>query len=123
MWFRLKKVRTLGIIERISIQRLKDQVLNEVAITYKYYFQGGLYYGKGYLYIHDFLKNSEFRIYLDGDEEPILEIGSERWKTEEHIESMLLSRYPSVFVYFDPLEPYRSRLDSLNYVSSVDIVV
>jgi hypothetical protein len=96
-------------------------VLPEVKIKYKYYFQGGVYFGKGYLLVSDFLDEKEYNVYINEDKLVVLEVDGERILSSEHIESYLLNFYPSVFVYIDPIEPYLYRLDSLNKTSNVSV--
>jgi hypothetical protein len=122
IWFQLRKVKTLAGIERLDLGFIRpDIILPEVRVKFKYYFQGGLYYGKGYLLVSDFLDGENYELYRDSNDLPVLEIGSQVVVSEEHIESYLTNRYPSVFVYIDPIEPYRFRLEGLNKTRSAEV--
>jgi hypothetical protein len=122
VWFQLRKVKTLAVIERMDLGLIfPNLVLPEVKIKYKYYFQGGVYFGTGYLLVSDFLDEKDYNIYINEDKLVVLEVDGERIISAEHIESFLLNFYPSVFVYIDPIEPYLYRLDSLNKTSNVSV--
>ncbi|TGN21108.1 hypothetical protein [Leptospira idonii] len=115
VWFQLRKIRTVGTIERIQMGIiLPNLVLPEVKVHYKYYFQSGLYFGTGYLNVSDFLPGQEFHLHLSPGEIPTLYAGDQEIITEEHIEHYLLSHAASVFLYIDPIEPYHSRIDQVN---------
>ncbi|MCW7466936.1 hypothetical protein [Leptospira levettii] len=115
IWFQLRKIRTVGTIERIELGYIRPNlILPEVKVHYKYYFQSGLYYGSGYLGLSDFLPTEGFHLHLGPGENPILYVGDLEIITEEHIEHYLLSKGGSVFLYLDPIEPYHSRIDTVN---------
>lgn len=115
IWFQLRKIRTIATIERIELGVIRPNlILPEVKVRYKYYFQQGLYYGSGYLNIVDFLPGKEYHMHLGPGDVPILFVDGEEILTEEHIEHYLLSQGGSVFLYLDPIEPYHSRIDSVN---------
>lgn len=122
IWFQLRKIKTLASIERIDLGRIEPNIiLPEVKISYKYYFQAGVYYGKGYLLLSDFLDDREYEAYLNEDRMVVLDLYEDQIISSEHIESYLTSMYSSVFVYIDPIEPYNSRLESLNKTSNIGV--
>ncbi len=115
VWFQLRKVRTLGTIERIQIGIIRPNlVLPEAKVHYKYYFQSGLYFGSGYLNVSDFLPGKEFHLHLGEADLPTMYVDESEITSEEHIEHYLLSHAGSVFLYIDPIEPYHSRIDQVN---------
>lgn len=122
IWFQLRRIKTLGSIERIDLEMFSSEIiLPEVKVSYKYYFQGGVYFGKGYLLLEDFLDGEEYEAYCNENGVLVLDLYDARILTSEHIEAYLLSLYGSVFVYMDPIEPYHSRLESLNKTSSIGV--
>ncbi|NCN08721.1 MAG: hypothetical protein GW938_02630 [Leptospira sp.] len=122
VWFQLRKIKTLASIERLDMGLIHpDLVLPEIRVHYKYYFQGGVYFGRGYLLLADFLDERDYNSYIDENQMVVLDFEGELIVTSEHIENYLLRLYPSVFVYIDPIEPYKSRLDSLNKTSEMSV--
>ncbi|EMG22808.1 hypothetical protein LEP1GSC150_4604 [Leptospira interrogans serovar Copenhageni str. LT2050] len=68
IWFHLRKIRTIAGIEKISLCVFyPDLFLPEVRVFYKYYFQGGVYYGSGYMLLTDFIGQEEYSIYRNAD--------------------------------------------------------
>jgi hypothetical protein len=113
-WFSTRKIQHVGLIERIDLCIISPDVfLNEVEVTYKYYFGGGVYKGKGYANLFDFLGTGEYRLFYNSKMIPILEVGDKQIISEEHIESYLLSFVDTVNIYIDPIEPYRSKMIDL----------
>lgn len=122
IWFQLRKIKTLASIERIDLGIIQpEMVLPEVKIHYKYYYQGGVYFGKGYLLVSDFLDEMDYHAYFNPVGMVVLDVDGDSVVSAEHIEAYLMSRYPSVFVYMDPIEPYQSRLEGLNKTSTVGV--
>ncbi|WCL48700.1 hypothetical protein [Leptospira sp. GIMC2001] len=122
VWFQLRKIRTLASIEKIDLGVIEpDLILPEVKIYYKYYFQGGVYFGHGYLLLAEFLDDDDYLAHMNLDRMLVLEVDSEKIISSEHIETYLLNQYSSVFVYIDPIEPYRSRLDGLNKTTNIGV--
>ncbi|MCZ8239815.1 MAG: hypothetical protein O9346_14780 [Leptospiraceae bacterium] len=122
VWFQLRKIKTLASIERLDLGLIHPNlVLPEIKVYYKYYFQGGVYFGRGYLLLADFLDEREYNAFMDENQMVVLDFEGEYIVTSEHIENYLLRLYPSVFVYIDPIEPYKSRLDSLNKTSEISV--
>ncbi|TGK01449.1 hypothetical protein EHQ53_07845 [Leptospira langatensis] len=115
VWFHLRKIRTVAGIEKISLCVFQpDLFLPEVRVLYKYYFQGGVYFGSGYMLLSDFLDHEEYEIYRNLDGLPVLETGDFQIVSEERIEHFLSIRYPSIIVFIDPVEPFHSLIDCLN---------
>ncbi|WP_108929080.1 hypothetical protein [Leptospira johnsonii] len=115
VWFHLRKIRTVAGIEKISLCVFQpDLFLPEVRVLYKYYFQGGVYFGSGYMLLADFLDQEEYEIYRNLDGLPVLETGDFQIVSEERIEHFLSIRYPSIIVFIDPVEPFYSLIDCLN---------
>lgn len=115
IWFHLRKIRTVAGIEKISLCVFQpDLFLPEVRVLYKYYFQGGVYFGSGYMLLSDFLDREEYDIYRNLDGLPVLETGELQIVSEERIEHFLSLRYPSIIVFIDPVEPFHSMIDCLN---------
>ncbi|EKO76891.1 MULTISPECIES: hypothetical protein [unclassified Leptospira] len=115
IWFHLRKIRTIAGIEKISLCVFyPDLFLPEVRVFYKYYFQGGIYYGSGYMLLTDFLGQEEYSIYRNADGLPVLEMENQVVLSEEQIEHFLMQKYPSIIVYIDPVEPFHSLIDCIN---------
>jgi hypothetical protein len=122
IWFQLRKIKTLASIERIDLGFIQPElILPEVKIHYKYYFQGGVYFGKGYILLSDFLDDRDYYAYFNSNRMVVLETDDEVVVSDEHIESFLMGCYPSAFVYIDPIEPYNSYLEGLNKTSSIGV--
>ena len=115
IWFNNRKIRAVSSIERISLNYFEPGILlPEVRVTYKYYSQAGVYYGNGYLPVSSFLQSYAFLLYMNENGLPVLETESEMILTEEHIEQFLLSRYNSLIIFIDPVEPFHSKIDCIN---------
>ncbi|PJZ71256.1 hypothetical protein CH373_01740 [Leptospira perolatii] len=115
VWFHLRKIRTVAGIEKISLCLFEpDLFLPEVRVLYKYYFQGGVYFGSGYILLTDFLSREEYELYKNTDDLPVLEVGEFQIVSEEKIEHFLISKFPSIIVFIDPVEPYHSLIDCIN---------
>ena len=113
--FDRRKIHQKGIIDRISLCVIHpDTILPEVEVFFKYYFGGGVYKGKGYCLLTDFLSDTDYRIEFNAFLEPILFIGDKVFVSMEHIESYLLSSIDTVILEIDPVEPYRVKLLGLN---------
>lgn len=115
VWFTFKKVRTVATIEKIKLGLIGGKlVLPEVKIHYKYYFQSGLYFGSGYMELSEFLPEENYYFHVSQDGLPILFFQEDEIVSEEHIEQFFLGKASSVLIHVDPIEPYHSRIDSLN---------
>lgn len=115
VWFHLRKIRTVAGIEKISLCLFEPDVfLPEIRVQYKYYFQGGVYYGSGFMLLADFLSEEPYTLRWNRDHLPVLEFAGYDFVSEEQIEHLLLQRFPSILVYIDPVEPFHSQIDSLN---------
>ncbi len=122
IWFHLRKIQTIASIEMIEVGIIQpDLVLPEVKLHYKYYFQGGVYYGYGYILLSEFLDGSDYEISITELGVIRLEWDGKVIVSEEHLEAFLLECYPSVFIYLDPIEPYKSRLEGLNKTSRIGV--
>lgn len=122
VWFRLRKIQTLASIEGIEFGVIQPNIiLPEVKVRYKYYFQGGVYFGSGYLLLSDFLDGQDYQIWMDENGMVSLEIEDRVIVSSEHVEAFLLDNYPSLFVYLDPIEPYHSYIEGLNKTFKVGV--
>jgi hypothetical protein len=111
VWFSNRKIEHGALIERVNLCIIHpDIILPEVEVHYKYYFGGGVYNGKGYALLSDFLRTFEYKIFFNQYLTPILQINDKMIVSEEHIEAFLLEYQDTVFIHLDPIEPYRSKL-------------
>lgn len=114
-WFSARKIHHVALIDRIDLCTISPDVfLTEVELTYKYYFGGGVYHGKGYVNLFDFLDTGDYRLYFNPQMIPVLVVGEKQIASEEHIESYLLSLVDTVNIFIDPIEPYRSEMIDLH---------
>jgi len=115
VWYSKRKIKTSAIVERISLCKIEpDLILPEVKIKYKYYYDGGVYFGTGYLLIRDFLGNSEYEMFAGADGFPVMVTNSTFYVSEEHIENYLLQCSPNLLIYLDPVEPFHSEINKLS---------
>ena len=115
VWFNYRKIRAVSSIEKITLQMFKpDIILPEVEVEYKYYSQQGVYFGRGLLHLSSFIGSDTFVFYLNEHNLPVLETGEDKFVTEEQIEHFLLSRYNSLIIFIDPVEPFHSTIDCIN---------
>ncbi len=114
VWFRNRKINHLGVIEKINLCIIyPDVFLTEVEVHYKYYFGSGVYSGKGYTNLYDFLDTTDYRLYFNSQMMPVLSVGDKTFVSEEHIESYLINQIDTVSLNIDPIEPYRSKFIEL----------
>lgn len=110
VWIRNRKIQHLGTIEKLHLCVIyPDLFLTEVEVHYKYYFGNGVYSGKGYAQVFDFLDSTDYKLYFNSQMIPVLVVGDKTFVSEEHIESYLLDRIETVSLKIDPIEPYRSK--------------
>lgn len=122
IWFQLRKIKTIASIEKMDFGVIRPElVLPEVKIHYKYYYQGGVYFGKGYILLSDFLDGRDYEAYFNPLGMMAMDVDGETIVSEEHMEFYLTGIYPSVFVFIDPIEPYNSRLEGLNKTSTIGV--
>jgi hypothetical protein len=115
VWFGARKIPHVALIDRIELCTIAPDVfLTEVEVTYKYYFGGGVYHGKGYVHLFDFLGSGDYRLSFSPEMVPIFQFQDKVFVTEEHIESFLLSLVDTVNIYIDPIEPFRSKMIDLH---------
>lgn len=115
VWYSKRKIKTSALVERISLCKIEpDLILPEVKIKYKYYYDGGVYFGTGYVLISDFLGNSEYEIFTGEAGIPVMITDSGYYVSEEHIENYLLHCSPDLNIYLDPVEPFHSEINRLS---------
>lgn len=115
VWFNYRKIRAVSSIERITLSMFSpDIILPEVKVEYKYYSHSGVYFGSGIMPISKFLGDQQFVLYMNENNLPVLEIGDDKYISEEQIEHFLLSNFNSLIIFIDPVEPFHSRIDCLN---------
>lgn len=114
-WFGMRRTKHYATIDRIQLCTFAPNIfLPEVYITYKYYVGGGVYKGKGYVNLSDFLGDIDYRLCYNSDMIPVLSIADKQFFSEEHIETYLLSIFDTVCIYYDPVEPFRSEIIDLH---------
>ncbi|MCB1142955.1 MAG: hypothetical protein H7A24_15635 [Leptospiraceae bacterium] len=110
VWFHKRKIHHIAIIEKLEICTIEpDLLLPEINVYYKYYFGGGVYTGRGYLLLTDFLKG-EYFLEFNQFHEPILTHNDKTFVSEEHIENYLLSIVDTLSINVDPIEPFHSEI-------------
>lgn len=105
-----RKVVLFADIEKISLGIIKPGlIVPEISVEYKYYFDNGIYLGKGFLLFSDFL-NDDFQTGFNEHEIPFLIYEGSAYVSIEHIESFLLSKFDRIKVLVDPKFPYISEI-------------
>lgn len=105
-----RKVIITAEIEKISLGVFKpEMIVPEISIEYKYYFEKGIYIGKGFLLFSDFI-NDDFRIGFNEHQIPFLQYEGNLYLAVEHIESFLLSKQDRIKILVDPKLPYISEI-------------
>ncbi len=111
VWSDRRKIPAIGIIDRISLCKIQPDIISpEVNVRYKYYYDSGVYFGNSYVVITDFFGDRDFQLYLNSENDPVLEFADQRLISEEYIEEYLLGRSSNVVINLDPVEPYRSEI-------------
>lgn len=109
-----RKIQVLASIEKITLCTMgEDFIIPEVFVEYKYYFKGGVYYGKGYLLLSEILDSDEYLVQFNQDFMPVLQFQDKFIISEEHIEAFLLSKHNFVKIYIDPIEPFNSEIEGV----------
>ena len=115
--FDIRKVESSAYIDRISLCYFnKKMVLPEALVTYKYYFRDGVYYNSTYIPLVYFLQDPYYYIYLDNDDFAVLETFEKVIFSEERIEDYILKKSNSLLIYFDPVEPYNSKIKDESFI-------
>lgn len=121
LWFEWRKTRIVASLEKITLGIIEPGIiLPEVSVRYKYYFGEGVYFGTGYLLLQDFLFPYEYRSGFTTEGIPYIALGDKTFLSEEHIETFLMNQCELVSIFIDPIEPFRSELESI-YTESIGV--
>ncbi|MCX8000033.1 MAG: hypothetical protein N3A69_13950 [Leptospiraceae bacterium] len=114
-WFGKRRIKHFASIDRIQLCTIAPDIfLPEVSISYKYYVGGGVYKGRGYVSLLDFIGETDYKLFYNSNMLPVLWISDKQFVSEEHIESFLLEIFDTVCIYYDPIEPFHSEIIELH---------